>query len=110
MGFSEIKNKKWFKIFGNIFVIISILFFVWMFFFDSNSYFFHKELDKDIDKLNTNIDYYKNEIEKDKEFIEKMEDSNELEKFARETYYLKKDNEEIFIIEKQDSLKTKDNE
>jgi cell division protein DivIC len=39
-----------------------------------------------------------------------MKDSNEVEKFAREKYYLKKENEEIFIIEHQDSIKNKKNE
>jgi hypothetical protein len=39
-----------------------------------------------------------------------MKDSNEIEKFAREEYFLKKKNEEIFIIEHQDSIKTKKNE
>ena len=34
-----------------------------------------------------------------------MKDSAEMEKYAREKYYLKKENEEIFIIEHEDSLK-----
>ena len=39
-----------------------------------------------------------------------MKDSNEIEKFAREKYYLKKDNEDIYIIEHEDSIKNKNNE
>jgi cell division protein DivIC len=39
-----------------------------------------------------------------------MKDSNEVEKFAREEYFLKKKNEEIFIIEHQDSIKNKKND
>jgi len=38
-----------------------------------------------------------------------MKDSNEIEKFAREKYYLKKDDEDIFIIEHEDSIKNKNN-
>ena len=34
-----------------------------------------------------------------------MEDG--IEKLAREKYYMKKDNEDIYIIEYEDSLKTK---
>ena len=38
-----------------------------------------------------------------------MKDSNEIEKFAREKYYLKKDDEDIYIIEHEDSIKNKKN-
>ena len=37
-----------------------------------------------------------------------MEDSNQMEKFARERYYLKKENEDIYIIEHEDSIKKKE--
>ena len=54
------------------------------------------------------IDELKKEIENDKAFIKKMEDKEEMEKFAREKYYLKKENEDIYIIENQDSIKKED--
>ena len=102
---SEIKQRKWFKWLGNKYVFIIVLFFVWMFFFDANNYFFHRELSDDIDALEENKEFYKEEIEKDRAFIKKMKDSTEMERFAREKYYLKKENEDIYIIENQDSLK-----
>lgn len=76
-----------------------------MFFFDTNSFFIHNELNNSIETLENNKKIYKEEIEKDKIFIEKMKDSNEVEKYAREKYYLKKENEDIYIIEHQDSIK-----
>jgi cell division protein FtsB len=81
-----------------------------MFFFDTNSFFIHQELNDDIKKLENNKKVYQEEIKNDKVFIEKMKDSNEIEKFAREKYYLKKDNEDIYIIEHEDSIKNKNNE
>ncbi len=105
MKFAELKEKKWFKIISNTYVLILLLFIVWMLFFDTNSYLIHKELDEDTKALEESKERFKNETLKDKEFIKKMEDSLEMEKFAREKYYLKKDNEEIFIIENEDSLK-----
>ncbi|NNK75852.1 MAG: septum formation initiator family protein, partial [Maribacter sp.] len=51
-----------------------------------------------------------NEIEKDKKIIKKLSDSSELVKFAREQYYLKKKNEEIYLIEYEDSIKNKKGE
>jgi len=81
-----------------------------MLFFDTNSYLIHKELNDDIDALDDNKEFYKAEINHDKDFINKMKDSNEQEKFAREKYFLKKANEDIYIIEHEDSIKTKKNE
>jgi len=78
-----------------------------MFFFDTNSFFIHNELNNNIKTLENNKEIYEDEIEKDKAFIEKMKDSNEVEKYAREKYYLKKENEDIYIIEHQDSIKNK---
>ncbi len=98
------KEKRWFKILSNKFVLLILLFMVWMFFFDTNSYFIHHELDKEIKALEKTKEFYKEEIQKDKQFLEKMKDSEALEKYAREHYFLKKDNEDIYIIEDQDSI------
>lgn len=95
-------------VFSSTYVLILIFFIVWMIFFDTNSFFIHRELDQDIKGLEENKEFYKQEIDKDKAFIEKMKDSTEMEKFAREKYYLKKENEDIYIIEHEDSLKNAD--
>lgn len=111
MKLSEFKNKKWVRFVSNKYVLILVFFIIWMFFFDTNSYFIHKELNEDIDALEQKKEEYQNEIARDKAFIEKMEDSNEMEKYAREKYYLKKENEDIYIIQYEDSLqKTGNNE
>lgn len=78
-----------------------------MIFFDSNSWFIHNELNTEIKALETEKAYYQKGKEKDdKEFKELSTDLG-LEKFAREEYYMKRDNEDIFIIEYEDSLNTK---
>ena len=107
MKFSEIKQKKWVRILSNKYVIILLLFLVWMVFFDTNSYFIHEELNDDINDLEQTKEFYREEIDKDKVFIEKMKDSDEVEKYAREKYYLKRENEDIYIIENEDSIKLK---
>ncbi len=104
MPVSGFKNKRWMKIISNKFVLLVFLFVVWMFFFDTNSYFIHRELDKEINTLEKSKEFYQKEINQDQQFLEKMKDSKELEKYAREHYYLKKDNEDIYIIEHQDSI------
>ena len=103
---SKIKNNKWIRFIGNKYLIITVFFVFWMLFFDTNSFLIHKELNDDIKKLEENKKAYLEEIINDKIFIDKMKDSVEIEKFAREQYYLKKENEEIYLIEHEDSVKT----
>ena len=110
MGIKNLKKKKWFGILTNIYVLVLTAFVVWMLFFDTNSLLIHRELKKEIKNLEKTQDFLENEIEKDKKIIKKLSDSNELEKFAREQYYLKKKNEEIYLIEYEDSLKKRKNE
>ncbi|SFR81624.1 FtsB family cell division protein [Maribacter stanieri] len=110
MGFKDLKQKKWFKIMTNMYVLVLSVFVVWMLFFDTNSLLIHLELRKEIKKLEKTQDFLKEEIARDKKIIEKLSDEDELERFAREEYYLKKKNEEIYLIEYEDSLKLKNKE
>ena len=79
--------------------IIILLFVFWMIFFDSNSLIIHSELNNDIKELNQQKSYYKKEIAKDNIELEMIKSDSGLEKYAREKLYMKKDNEEIFLIE-----------
>ncbi len=92
------------KYLKNIYIIIFVIFAVWMIFFDANSLIMHNGLNKDINKIEDQKEYYKKGIKKDQNAINKLSDTNGLETFAREKYYMKKENEDIYIIEYQDSL------
>ena len=72
---------------------------------DTNSYIFHKELNAEINSLKEQKKRLKIEIEKDKKLIEDLNDMDNYEAFAREKFFMKKDNEEIYIIEFKDTLK-----
>ena len=104
MTFKQLKNKPIIKFITNIYVIILAGFIVWMIFFDENSVLTHYEFSKEIKKLNTEKNYFKTEIAKDKKIIDSLKKPNQLEKFAREKYYMKKENEDIYIIQ-YDSIK-----
>jgi len=94
-----------------VFLLILIVFSVWMLFFDSNSWFIHNELNNDIEKLEDEKKYYQNEIKKDSKEIKKLSTDDGLEKFGREKYNMKKKNEEIYLIEYEDSIaKQKEND
>ena len=79
--------------------MLILIFGGWMFFLDSNSWLIHNELNQEINELEENRQYYRNEISKDKATIQQLQDSVEIEKFARQQYYMKRPDEEIFIIE-----------
>ena len=70
-----------------------------MTFFDENSFLIDHEFNKEINKLETDKDFYQSEINTDKNKIEKLEDPEQLDKYAREKYNMKKENEDIYIIE-----------
>lgn len=92
-------QKKHTKILFNRYLLIFIAFGIWMYFFDTNSIQMHNELDNDIEKLESSIEFYKKEIKADKKIIEDHQDPEKLERFARETYQMRKENEDVYIIE-----------
>ncbi|CAM4376974.1 FtsB family cell division protein [Zobellia nedashkovskayae] len=108
MGFKDLKKKKWFNILTNMYVLVLTVFVIWMLFFDTNSLLIHLELKKEIQKLEKQQEFLKDEIANDKKILKKLSDPEELEKFAREQYFLKKQDEEIYLIEYEDSLNIKE--
>ena len=97
--FKKIKNSKFFKIISNIYILISIVFFIWIFFIDSNSILVNIKLNREISELKKRKDILENQIQIDKQIISNLQNPDSLEKYAREKLYMKKENEEIFIIE-----------
>lgn len=96
----ETKQKKpWLKIVSNKYLLISLLFGVWMLFLDNYSYMDQRQLNKQIDELQDNKKYYQDEIRKDNQSIKLLKNQDQVEKYAREKYYMKKDSEDIYIIE-----------
>ena len=103
---STIAIQSFFKPFKNIFLLVIIVFIVWMLFFDANSWLIHRELNKEIDALNVKKEFYESEINVDKKEIKILQTPEGVEKYAREKYNMKKENEDIYIIE-SDSLNLK---
>ncbi len=106
MNLKEIRNSRWFKLGTNIYLLVSVFFIVWMLFFDTNSFRILWSLESKIDDLEQQKKELIRQIDEDRLIIQKLSDSIELEKFGREQYYLKKADEDIFIVEFRDSVKT----
>ena len=57
------------------------------------------KLNKEISELKERKNILENQIQMDKKIISNLQNPDSLEKYAREKLYMKKENEEIFIIE-----------
>jgi cell division protein FtsB len=88
-----------FPILRNKFVLTVFIFGVWIFLFDQNNLLDRFTDMKKLRQLEKEKEYYLNKIKEDQQRIfELTSDSDDLEKFAREKYLMKKDNEDVFIV------------
>ena len=70
--------------------------------FDQNNLIFRMKNSVKLHQLEKDRQYYLEQIEKDSIQMHELRSSNKnLEKFARENYFMKKDNEDIFLIEEE---------
>lgn len=83
----------------NKYIIACIAFFVWLLFFDQNNLIDRYKNQRHYQRLIDDRAYYIERIEDDNRRLKELRTNKEnLEKFAREEYFMKKDNEDIFII------------
>ena len=94
--------KKAFRLFRNKYFIAGLAFVVWMCFFDRNDMYSQYCQRHKLMRLQADKQYYLDEILKDKaDYISLTTDPKNLERFAREKYLMKKDNEDLFVIVKK---------
>lgn len=93
-------SHEWVKRFiVNKYVLTVVFFTIWMLFFDKQDYSYYQNLKKEHDELVRDTLYYHEEIAKAQAQIKKLKgDKKELERFARETYFMKKDDEVVFVF------------
>jgi len=85
-----ILNKYWV-----VFIVFAFIFI----FSENYSLIKRFKTDSNIKQLEKEISFYNAEIEKNKEKMRELQSNDEnLEKFAREQYLMKKENEDIFIV------------
>ncbi len=99
MKLKQLFIKRYFKFISNKYLFITLFFAIWMLFLDTNSWLIHRTLNNELKVLEENKQYYQTEITKDEKLIQILKDSTGLEKYAREKYFMKKENEDIYIIE-----------
>ncbi len=83
----------------NRYALTLICFFIYMLFFDRHDLISQMQLKQELGKLEENKEYYKLQIDQTSEDLnDLLTNDNNLEKFAREKYLMKKPNEDIFVI------------
>ena len=94
--------KRLLDLFKNKYFLVTIAFLVWMIFFDKNDLFSQYQYHQQVSKLKQERDFYKKQTAKvSKDLDELTSDPQKLEKFAREKYLMRKDNEDVFVVEKE---------
>ena len=83
----------------NKYLIVLAGFIVWIMFFDENNLMKHRKNIAELQQLEAQVEFYKNKIEADKRKLYELQTNDEnLEKFAREQFLMKKADEDIFVI------------
>jgi hypothetical protein len=90
------KIPSWLK---NKYLLSGAGFVIWMLFFDPRDIFTQIERTKELNGLKTSKAFYQKEIAKETTELEQLKTNPAtLEKYAREKYLMKKDNEDLFIV------------
>ena len=90
------------KFIKNKYFLTTIGIIVWLLFFDKNDFFSQMELMGKLNKLRADKTYYLAEIKNNRDAIEDLKTNKKsLERFAREKYLMKKDNEDVYVIVKK---------
>jgi cell division protein FtsB len=83
----------------NRYVLTALLFAVYMMFFDHHDMISQYRLKQELNKLETEKAYFEDQIKNTQSDLDDLLTNNrKLEKFAREKYLMKRDNEVIFVI------------
>ena len=86
----------------NKYLIAVVLFIVWITFFDNFNLIKQSKIKKNIKQLEKNKKFYIQEITKDSsEYYDLLNDAEKREKFAREKFLMKKEDEDVYIIRRK---------
>jgi len=93
------KISNWLK---NKYIITVVVFMVWISFFDQNNFFTQYDFVKELESLEKDKAFFIEELTKTRQELNDLTTNPiTLEKFAREKYFMKRDNEEIFVFEQE---------
>jgi len=99
MSFLKNTGKSLKPILLNKYLMVFIVYAVFVTFFDQHNLINRWQISQKTSQLEEELKYFQDEIKVNKQKMNELRSSDEnLEKFAREQYLMKQENEDIFII------------
>ena len=84
----------------NKYLLTLTVFAVWMIFFDKNDFFTQLERNRNLAEIEHSKSYYEEKIAESKKFSKDIQsNAAAIEKFAREKYLMKRENEDLFLVQ-----------
>ena len=91
--------EPWRRLLKNKYFMTAFCFLVWLSFFDRNDFITQHALRSKLHQLQKERDYYVKEIITNKaEVADLLTNPKNLEKYAREKYRMKRDNEDVYVF------------
>ena len=95
-----------FNVFRNKYIIASTAFIFLMLFIDHNDIFVQLDRQRQLKALLISKNFYQQQIDQTKKNLSDLQNNPAaLEKYAREKYLLKRDNEDLFVVSPQEDQK-----
>lgn len=82
----------------NIIIVLVALFTLWLMFFDRNSFLGLQTVNRQIEELERERDFYRSKITTDSTVLHNLSDSTFVEQYARETFLMTRQGEKLYII------------
>lgn len=98
--FNFASMERFLALIQNKYFIAGIAFFIWMCFFDRYDFSTQFAYQREKNKLQTEKQFYETEISRIEKTIKDVQyNPAEIQRVARERYKMKKDNEDIYVIQ-----------
>lgn len=92
--------KKFFRIITNKYILTGIAFLTWCMFFDQNDWLSMRDKQQELDGLKSDNAYLQKQISgMENERTTLINDNQKIEQFARENYHMKRDNEDVYVVD-----------
>ena len=89
-----------FSILRNKFLLALTAFVIWMLFFDRNDLFTQMERRSELREMKQSRAFYQRQITEHQQFSNELQfNAAAIEKYAREKYLMKRDNEDLFLVQ-----------
>jgi cell division protein FtsB len=93
-------RKVW-NVLTNKFFLTGVAFIAWMAYFDQNDFMLMQQRKKELQATKDNIAYLNTEIARmERENADIRTNPKKLEQFARENFRMKRDNEDLYVIDR----------